>query len=98
MNYLGNKVRELRETKGILMRQVAAYIEVDTALISKLERGERKAQRDQITKIAEFLEADEKELTLLWLADRITDDIKDEPQAIEALKFVEKQFKKNLNG
>jgi len=98
MNYLGNKVRELRETKGILMRQVAAYIEVDTALISKLERGERKAQRDQITKIAEFLEADEKELTLLWLADKITDDIKDEPQAIEALKFVEKQFKKNLNG
>ncbi|MBN7816851.1 helix-turn-helix domain-containing protein [Algoriphagus pacificus] len=98
MNYLGNRVRELRETKGILMRQVAAFIEVDTALISKLERGERKAQRDQITKIAEFLEADEKELTLLWLADRITDDIKDEPQALEALKFVEKQFKKNLNG
>ena len=98
MNYLGDKVRELRETKGILLRQVAAFIEVDTALISKLERGERKANRDQITKIAEFLEADEKELTLLWLADRITDDIKDEPQAIEALKFVEKQFKKNLNG
>ena len=94
MNYLGNKVRELRETKGILMRQVAAYIEVDTALISKLERGERKAQRDQITKIAEFLEADEKELTLLWLADRITDDIKDEPQALEALKFVQKEFKR----
>jgi transcriptional regulator with XRE-family HTH domain len=98
MNYLGDKVRELRETKGILLRQVAAYIEVDTALVSKLERGERKAQRDQIAKIAEFLEADEKELTLLWLADRITDDIKDEPQAFEALKFVEKQFKKNLNG
>lgn len=98
MNYLGNRVRELRETKGILMRQVAAFIEVDTALISKLERGERKAQRDQITKIAEFLEADEKELTLLWLADRITDDIKDEPQALEALKFVEKQLKKDLNG
>lgn len=94
MNYLGNKVRELRETKGILMRQVAAFIEVDTALISKLERGERKAQRDQITKIAEFLEADEKELTLLWLADRITDDIKDEPQALEALKFVQKEFKR----
>jgi len=98
MNYLGDKVRELRETKGILLRQVAAFIEVDTALVSKLERGERKAQRDQIAKIAEFLEADEQELTLLWLADRITDDIKDEPQALEALKFVQKEFKKNING
>ena len=94
MNYLGNKVRELRETKGILMRQVAAYIEVDTALISKLERGERKAQRDQITKIAEFLKADEKELTLLWLADKVADSIEGEELALDALKYVQKEFKR----
>mgnify|MGYP001333084677 CR=1 FL=1 len=59
MNYLGNKIRELRETKGLLLRQVAAHIEVDTALVSKLERGERKAQRDQISRIADFLKVKE---------------------------------------
>ncbi len=98
MNYLGNKIRELRETKGLLLRQVAAHIEVDTALVSKLERGERKAQREQISRIADFLEVKEDELLLLWLADKIMDDIQDEPQALEALKFVEHQFNKDING
>lgn len=98
MNYLGNKIRELRETKGLLLRQVAAHIEVDTALVSKLERGERKAQREQISRIADFLEVKEDELLLLWLADKIMGDIQDEPQALEALKFVEHQFNKDING
>ena len=69
MNYLGNRLRELRESKGLLLRQVAAHIEVDTALVSKLERGERKAHKDQVLQIAVFLEAEEKELMLLWIAD-----------------------------
>lgn len=98
MNFLGNRIREIRETKGLLLRQVAAHIEVDTALVSKLERGERKAHREQITRIADFFEVEENELMLLWLADRIMDDIQGEPQAMEALKFVEKHFKKNVNG
>ena len=96
MNYLGNKIRELRETKGLLLRQVAAHIEVDTALVSKLERGERKAQRDQISRIADFLKVKEDGLLFLWLADKIMDDIQDEPQALEALKFVERQLHSNL--
>lgn len=98
MNFLGNRIREIRETKGLLLRQVAAHIEVDTALVSKLERGERKAHREQITRIADFFEVEENELMLLWLADRIMDDIQGEPQAMDALKFVEKHFKKNVNG
>lgn len=98
MNFLGNRIREIRETKGLLLRQVAAHIEVDTALLSKLERGERKAHREQITRIADFFEVEENELMLLWLADRIMDDIQGEPQAMDALKFVEKHFKKNVNG
>lgn len=95
MNYLGSKIRELRETKGLLLRQVAAHIEVDTALVSKLERGERKAHREQICRIADFLGVEEKELLLLWLADRIMDNIQGEPLALEVLKFVENQLTKH---
>ncbi|WP_439481937.1 helix-turn-helix domain-containing protein [Cyclobacterium plantarum] len=94
MNYLGNKLRELRESKGLLLRQVAAYIEVDTALVSKLERGERKANKDQVIRIAEFLEAEEKELMLLWLADKIADSIEGEDLGIEAIRFIEREFKR----
>lgn len=90
MNLLGSKVRELRESEGLLLRQVAAHIEVDTALMSKLERGERRAQREHVLKIADFLKADKDELILLWLADKIKDVIREEPLGIDALKFVEK--------
>jgi transcriptional regulator with XRE-family HTH domain len=94
MNYLGNKLRELRESKGLLLRQVAAHIEVDTALVSKLERGERKAHKSQVTRIAEFFGIEEKELMLLWLADKIADSIKGEELGKEAIQFIEREFKR----
>ena len=36
---LGNKIRSLRDEQGILQRQVAAYLEIDTPMFSKIERG-----------------------------------------------------------
>ena len=62
MNHLGQKIRELRERKSLLLRQVAAHLEVDTALMSKIERGERNASKHQVINIAKFLKADEEGL------------------------------------
>ena len=84
-NYLGTKLRELRESKGLLLRQVAAQIEVDTALVSKLERGERKAHRNHLKKIASALETEEDDLIVLWLADKLNEVIENEPLANKAL-------------
>ena len=93
MNYLGTKLRELRESQGLLLRQVAAQIDVDTALMSKLERGERRAQREHIIKISTVLNTKQEDLTVLWLADRINDVIQDEPMAEKALKMINKEIK-----
>ena len=41
-------IRELREQNGLLLRQVAAEIEIDQALLSKIERGERMPTKDQV--------------------------------------------------
>ena len=68
---LGNKIRSLRDEQGILQRQVAAYLEIDTPMFSKIERGDRRANRSQVKKLAEYFHLDEKELLILWLADRI---------------------------
>ena len=87
---LGNKIRSLRDEQGILQRQVAAYLEIDTPMFSKIERGDRRAKRSQVTKLAEYFHLEEKELLTLWLADRILDAIegKNELQlyAIEVVK------------
>jgi len=39
MKTLGQELRKIRENKSILLRQVASYLEIDTAMISKIERG-----------------------------------------------------------
>ena len=42
---LGNKIRSLRDEQGILRRQVAALLEIDTPMFCKIERGDRRAKR-----------------------------------------------------
>jgi len=84
---LGEKLRELREGKGFLLRQVAAYLEVDTAFVSKIEHGEKRPVREQLLKLAVFLEANEDQLITYWLCDKIIFLVGEDPLAITALKL-----------
>lgn len=89
----GFRVKELREAQGLLQRQVAASLEIDTPLYSKIERGERIAKKEVAVHLATILGTDENELLTLWLADQIYDVVKDEQQAGDALKTVSKKIK-----
>jgi transcriptional regulator with XRE-family HTH domain len=95
VNHLGQKIRELRESQNLLLRQVAAELEVDTALMSKIERGDRNASKQQVIEIAKYLKANEEELLTLWLADKIESTIVEEPTiAYQAMKIANKKLKK----
>ena len=76
----GNKIKELREEKGLLQRQLAAVLEIDTPMFSKIERGDRRAKREQVIKLAEYLNQDEKKMLILWLADKFIDAVEDEQE------------------
>lgn len=54
----GNKIRELRDEQGLLQRQLDAALEIDTLMFSKIERGDRRAKREQVIKLAELLHQD----------------------------------------
>jgi transcriptional regulator with XRE-family HTH domain len=86
MNSLGEKIREIRETQNLLLRQVAAYLEIDTALISKIERGERRLTREQVVKIAKYYKVSDEELLTLWLCDKVLDTVNNDPYALKGLK------------
>jgi HTH-type transcriptional regulator, competence development regulator len=90
----GARLRQLREQQNLLLRQVAPLLEIDTPLLSKIERGERTAKKEQVGKLAEILKADKEEFLTLWLADQVYDVIKNEDHADEALKSVSKKIKK----
>jgi transcriptional regulator with XRE-family HTH domain len=91
----GEQIRLLRESQGLLQRQLAASLQIDTPMFSKIERGERKAKREQVELLAELLHADKIQLISLWLADQVFDLIRDEPQAKEVIELVKKEIKKH---
>lgn len=86
MNSLGEKLRNLRESKNILLRQVAAYLEMDTALISKIERGERRLSREHVIRLSKFYKVSDEELLTLWLCDRVLDTVDNDRYALQGLK------------
>jgi len=89
MNKFGDIIRSKREAKGMLLRQLSALIEVDSAILSKIERGERKARREQVVKIAKALELDEKLLLIEYLSENIAYEILEEDSASYVLKVAE---------
>ena len=93
----GKKIKELREEQGMLQRQLAAVIEVDTPMYSKIERGERKAKREHVKLIAQKLNVDEKELLTIWLADKVL-DVVDEEQEIkrDAIIYAQNEIKTSI--
>lgn len=94
MNF-GERIKELRESKDLLQRQLAATLEIDTPMFSKIERGERRAKREQVIILAELLSADVQELLTLWLAEQVYDLVKDEDVASNALQVTEDKLKYN---
>ena len=77
---LGQKIKELRDTHGVLQRQLASLLEIDTPMFSKIERGDRRAKRTQVIQIANYFNIDEKELLTLWVADKVLDAVEDEEE------------------
>jgi transcriptional regulator with XRE-family HTH domain len=91
MHTLGQILREQRESRGLLLRQVAAALEIDTALLSKFERDERVPNKDQVGAFARYYNANINEFLLAWLSDKIAGDLKYEELALEVLKVAEKK-------
>ena len=89
----GELIREKREMKGFLLREVSTQIGIDTAILSKIERGERKATREQIIKLADILEIDKGLILTQYLSEKILYEIQNEDFGMEALKVAEKTIK-----
>lgn len=89
---LGKKIKELREEQKLLQRQLAAILEIDTPMFSKIERGDRRAKREQVITLAQQFKVDERELLTLWLADKVLDALKegDDKLKQEAIKVAQK--------
>lgn len=87
-NIFGNRVKSLREAKQIPQRQIAAVLEIDTATYCKIEKGGRRAKREQVSILSELLQADLKELIRFWSADKVYEIVENEDEATQILNVV----------
>lgn len=95
---LGEKLKELREAKGLVQRQIAAELEVDTAYISKMENSEKPISRSYLKKLADLLKYPEEELLTIWLADKLYDVVKNERVGLKSIEIVQSLLQKDLEG
>jgi transcriptional regulator with XRE-family HTH domain len=84
----GNKIKTIREERQIPQRQLASALEIDTATYCKIEKGDRRAKREQIAILSKLLDVDSKELIRLWSADKVYDIIAEEEEATQILNVV----------
>lgn len=92
MQKIGELIRTLREKERYPLRKVAAFLDIDQAILSKIERGQRRLSKEQVIKLADFFNYNEKELLIIYLSDRIIYEIGSEDYAKEALKAAEEKI------
>ncbi|MCO7185050.1 helix-turn-helix domain-containing protein [Tenacibaculum sp. XPcli2-G] len=95
MNKFGNIIRSKREEQEMLLRHLSAELDIDIAMLSKIERGEKIAKREYIHPLAKLFKLDYNELLSLWLADQVFQLVENEGQALQALQIVKKELKNN---
>lgn len=101
MKSFGEIIKEARESNGLYLRQVAAKLDIDQAILSKFEHGDRKPSKEQVILFADFFNLDQEELLIAWLSDKVVYDLQDEMLADRALKVAEQKIqykRKQLNG
>lgn len=92
MYSLGATLRKLRGDKQLPLRTVAAFLNIDQAILSKVERGQRKPTREQVVKLAGYFKVKENDLLVAWLSDKLIYEVEDEEMALKALQMAEEKI------
>lgn len=97
MSTLGFRLRELREQAGLSLRKAAMQADIDVAILSKMERGERKFSKDLVLRLADLYNANSDKLVITFLSEKVLYELQNEDFGLEALKAAEKQLKYKIN-
>ena len=101
MKTLGETLKSAREEKEMILRKVAAEVDIDQSLISKFEKNERKPTKEQIIRLANFYGLSENDLIINWYSEKIAEELKYTESTSEILKVAEekiKYYKNKVNG
>jgi len=75
------------------LRKAAMQVDIDVAILSKMERGERKFSKELVIKLANLYKVDSNKLIIDFLSEKVLYELEDEDLGLEALKVAEKKMK-----
>ncbi len=90
---LGQKIKELRESKGMYQRQLASILNIGDGFLSKIENDQKSIRREHLKIISKTFNFSLLELEALWIANKIYHLVKDEKAGLKALKVAEQETK-----
>lgn len=93
MSTTGKRLRELRGKAGLTLRKAAMQADIDVAILSKMERGERKLTKELILKLAKMYNENPEKLIIDFLSEKVIYELKDEEFGLKALKVAEEKIK-----
>lgn len=83
-------LKRQRELNKIPQKRLANLLDIDTPMYSRIERGERKAKREQVIALGKFFNDDN--ILNLWLADKVIDTLAYEDDPKKILNIVSEQL------
>ena len=87
----GEFIRKLRQNREEPLRVVAAGVEIDSTLLSKLEHGDRFPTEVQISKFAKYFKLPEEELKGRVIADKVASEYDDNAAFLYAANILKER-------
>lgn len=89
---LGQYFREHRINKGETLHQVSKGTDIDSPMLSKIERGERMPTLEQLKKLCKYFKVSESDLKVRHTAEKIIKEYGVNETTYEAVRMVGEQI------
>jgi HTH-type transcriptional regulator, competence development regulator len=90
----GDIIKKLRKDKNLTLREVAEELQIDTSMLGKIERNNRKPSKELFIKLVKFFKVNDNELKIALLSDKFAYQVMDEKVAAkEVLQVAEQKIK-----
>ena len=89
---LGQYLRELRKEREETLHQVSKVTDIDSPLLSKIERGDRLPTSEQLKRLAKFYKVSESTLKVKHTAEKIIKEYGANETTYDAIQLVNEQI------
>jgi len=94
---IGDTLKEIRETKGFHLQDVAKNTSINYTILSRIETGKRLPTKPQVQNLATFYNYSEEELIKHLISDKILYEVQSEDFGLEGFHLAEQKIKYGLS-